>query len=340
MRWVWDEETLPEQVDAEAKFAQPPVTLFRGRGFYIAALFWVDAQTAIHQHSFAGAFQLVDGASLALRFGFDEHRYINAHLRLGEVLVEDVEVLEPGDTRPIRPGRESIHAVFHMDGPSLTLLVRQYTDPTAHPQLCYLPPSIAFDPSPPADHTGLRRLQLLSMLARTGDPLLEEMAGRAVGEDGALAVLGIVTRLVELPGATTLAQRLVDDVRRIDEEFAVALHGAIAHLERARRSLAATARVRGRDEHFLLGLLTFLPSRDEILRAVEKHHPGTDPRELAVRWACSIVRQTHGIEIAREEEQALESVLAMPPHSEGNGAEGTALTYFTRDSRLFEPLFR
>src|SRR4051794_18745742 len=38
-------------------FGDPPVTLYRGRDFYISALYWLEGTTNIHQHGFAGAFR-------------------------------------------------------------------------------------------------------------------------------------------------------------------------------------------------------------------------------------------------------------------------------------------
>ena len=55
---------LPQQVDPDARFGQPPVTLYRAPRFYIDALFWVDGTTTIHDHAFSGAFQVLAGQSI------------------------------------------------------------------------------------------------------------------------------------------------------------------------------------------------------------------------------------------------------------------------------------
>ena len=47
-------QALPEQMDVEAAFGNPPVTLFAGLRFHIDVYFWLDGTTEIHQHAFAG----------------------------------------------------------------------------------------------------------------------------------------------------------------------------------------------------------------------------------------------------------------------------------------------
>lgn len=92
---------LPQQVDPQARFGQPPVTLFRARRFYIDALFWLDGTTAIHDHGFSGAFQVVSGASIETNFAFDRSRDVDGHLSLGELKVEGSALRRAGDVRAV-----------------------------------------------------------------------------------------------------------------------------------------------------------------------------------------------------------------------------------------------
>ena len=81
-------------------FGQPAIRLYSGRGFYIEALFWLDASTAIHQHAFSGAFQVIEGGSVHAVYEFEQQERINSHLLVGKLNLCKAEVLRPGDTRP------------------------------------------------------------------------------------------------------------------------------------------------------------------------------------------------------------------------------------------------
>jgi hypothetical protein len=74
IQWTLAQSELPPQKDPTAKFGDPPITLFVSPRFYIDVYFWLDGTTAVHQHAFAGAFQVllarvstVGMSSIALR---------------------------------------------------------------------------------------------------------------------------------------------------------------------------------------------------------------------------------------------------------------------------------
>ena len=137
VKWVFAGEELPHQVDPTAKFGQPPVTLFRGRRFYIDALFWTDGTTSIHQHAFSGAFQVLAGSSIETRFNFDVERNVDGHFAIGTLSVASTAFLRRGDTRPIESGARLIHSVFHLERPSVTIVVRTFSDAASGPQFDY-----------------------------------------------------------------------------------------------------------------------------------------------------------------------------------------------------------
>jgi hypothetical protein len=67
VQWVLGTDRVPPQ-DLSSDFGQPPLVLYRNDLFYIEALFWVDAPTAIHEHGFEGAFHILEGSSLHCRY--------------------------------------------------------------------------------------------------------------------------------------------------------------------------------------------------------------------------------------------------------------------------------
>jgi len=81
IRWVHNSVSLPEQQDIEGRFGNPPITMFSGARFYIDVYYWLDGTTAIHQHSFTGAFQVLLGSSIHSRYSFREDKIINEHFQ-------------------------------------------------------------------------------------------------------------------------------------------------------------------------------------------------------------------------------------------------------------------
>lgn len=142
--WLMNSGEIPAQ-DA-TDFGQPPINLFVGDGFYIQALFWIDSTTAIHEHSFSGAFGVLHGSSVHSKYSFTVEKEVSRRLMIGRTAFLSAELLQRGDVREILPGDKLIHALFHLDRPSVSLVVR--TSPKLQlerPQYAYLKPHIAFD---------------------------------------------------------------------------------------------------------------------------------------------------------------------------------------------------
>lgn len=144
LRWLSSDVLLPTQFDLEAKFADPPLTLHVANAFYIAAYFWADGTTNVHQHAFTGAFQVLDGSSLHVEYEFERSSTHGDQLHFGRLGVRRHEVLKRGDVRRIPNGPSGIHSLFHLDQPSVTLIVRT-TKGLTLPQLAYLAPGVAYD---------------------------------------------------------------------------------------------------------------------------------------------------------------------------------------------------
>src|SRR5262249_25124801 len=137
---------LPHQTDPAALLGQPPVTLFRARRFYVDALFWVDGTTTIHDQAFAGSFQLLSGASIEATFTFAPSRDVDGHLRVGELNAIRSTLVHPGDVSLIPPGPSYIHSLFHLVRPSLSLVVRTFSDASMGVQRAYSPAGLGWNP--------------------------------------------------------------------------------------------------------------------------------------------------------------------------------------------------
>src|ERR1043166_9343978 len=164
----FDDGVLCGQPDLEASFGQPPLTTYYQEKFRIDMLFWLDGIPAIHQHGFSGAFHVMYGSSLHTEWTFREDTRLGTRLLLGDLRLKGAELLEMGTTRKIVAGSSFIHATYHLDRPTVSIVLRTNTERSFFPQYSYLVPSIAYaalELSP----TERRRIQLVKMMARLGD---------------------------------------------------------------------------------------------------------------------------------------------------------------------------
>ncbi|MEJ7603234.1 MAG: hypothetical protein WKG01_35430 [Kofleriaceae bacterium] len=284
VRWVLDYDDLVAQKNLEATFGQPPVTVFHHDRFYIEALFWLSSTTSIHQHAFAGAFSVLAGSSVQTRYRFEPRAEVERRLRFGTVSLRDVKILRPGDVETIELDGALIHSVFHLEHPSVTIVVRTGTKLTDEPQYAYYPPSVAVDVLDKCPQVA-RRLQFLELLRET-DPVQHRAAIRsAVAAWSPYAAF----RVLELEA------RRSDDLAVLDELIALARdrHGAeFASLRqvfaRRRRELIVSSRrasVSEPDLRFFLAVLLVLPDRASVYAALAAEYPGVDPRSQALAFA-------------------------------------------------------
>src|SRR5258708_40078157 len=78
VEWTLKQSELLRQKDPRANFGEPPITLFVGPRFYIDAYIWLEGTTAIHQHGFCGAFQVLMASSIHSWFEFEPSEKLKA----------------------------------------------------------------------------------------------------------------------------------------------------------------------------------------------------------------------------------------------------------------------
>jgi hypothetical protein len=264
-------------------FGQPELVVFDDPRFYIQLLFWLDGTTQIHQHEFSGAFHVLQGSSLHAEFAFANVRPVTAHFRLGDLQLTGIELLETGRTVPITSGAGSIHSLFHLETPSVTVVVRTHSDPGTGPQFTYLPPHVAVDPFF-SDALTTRRLQLLDVLDRTG------------AEDYGEVVRGMVAALDYERGFFTL-QNCLGALRERGEweetwNVFAKKHGALAayaaptleEIVWRDRLVHLRSSIEDADHRFFLALLLNVAQTSDLLRLVAGRFPG-DPVTTVLGWA-------------------------------------------------------
>jgi predicted metal-dependent enzyme (double-stranded beta helix superfamily) len=281
MRGFLLSDEQPAQTDSD--FGEPELVVYSHPRFYIQLLFWTDGTTAIHQHGFSGAFHVLHGSSIHARYGFDKARPVTPHLRVGNVRMKKIELLESGRTVPIVSGPRTIHSLFHLDSPSVTVVVRTQHDPGTGPQFNYLPPHVAIDPLH-GDPLTARRMQLLDVLEHVDDPGYADL------------VTGMIAALDFERGFHVL-RHCTGHLRRLGEWGAAIKafrkrHGTLA------AGVEATLREEGRRDairglrsaitepghRFFLALLMNAPTRADLLTLVARRFPDEAAVAVVMRW--------------------------------------------------------
>src|SRR6267143_517059 len=283
-KWGLTCDRLPGQPDLNAKFGQPPLTVYGGRDFRIEVLFWVQGIPGIHQHSFSGAFHVMHGSSLQSLWEFKPTEQVAMRLVLGRVSLKKAELLRKGDSRPIIAGKRLIHSTFHLDRPSLTVVVRTSGEIDKLPQYSYLPPTIAYA----QDHdvpSVKRRTQLLRMLLITGKCAeYREISRHVLGTDDAYSVFQFLLSTFEMLEDEDEQHNLLVAARSRHPRLIKALEPALLQLERRNKIVAIRERVSNSDLQFFLALLLNIPERRSILNLVEQRYPSRDPIAAIVTW--------------------------------------------------------
>jgi hypothetical protein len=299
IRWVHAESQLPRQPDIDAMFGNPPLTLYCGSRFYVDIYFWLDGTTDIHQHSFAGAFQVLTGSSIHSRYSFRQEQAINEHFLLGRVVLEDVELLREGDTRQIIPGREHIHSLFHLDRPSCTITVRTFVIPSRQPQYSYRKPYVAIDPFY-KDSSLVRKLQTVSMLLNLQPPGHDDLICDLISISDFQTTFLILQNASHLLGSSQIEQffelstghdrfgNLLAQARRKHGQLVDYLLPVLAETQRQDDIVRRRQFITSNEHRFFLALLLNVPSAKKILELVKKRFPENNPLDKVLDWVMEL----------------------------------------------------
>jgi hypothetical protein len=281
--WIQRTRSLPIQADPRSVFGQPPVTLYAGRGFIIDIYFWLDGSTSIHQHAFSGAFQVLAGGSVHGMYRFDPQESVNSHLRLGDVQLQDIELLKVGDCRRIYGGARFIHALFHLDRPSVTIVIRTQSELSWSPQYDYLPPHVAIDSF--YEEPLLRKKIEFADLLRQTDPArhMEFLSQLLAGSDAHTAFVLLRHFSTQFPEAERLAS-LVREARTRHGEWFRHLDTVFAEANRKTYLIEMRRRIHDPNHRFLLALFLNVPERDATLRLIVEQNPGADGLTTLMKW--------------------------------------------------------
>lgn len=289
--WVATTPVLPVQIDPQSQFGDPPVTLYNDGCLVIDIYFWVNSSTSIHQHAFAGAFFVLEGASVETEYDFHIERRYNQCLYSGQLQRRNIRLNKQGDCRPILPGPAFIHSLFHVDFPSVSLVVRTNVA-SCRPQLDYWWPRLALETDSEATPVQRRRLELLAMLGACRPAELPRFL-RTIFEGaspqevlwGFRRVLPYFRKNVGQLNELMREQRLVHG-ELIDD--AIAAFKAEAQLDglAAMRQHATSPASR-----LLLAMLLNARDPRDLLSLIQAHSECADPVEEALRLAAQLLSE-------------------------------------------------
>ena len=273
---------------SESGFGQPELIAFNDTRFYIQILFWLEGTTEIHQHEFSGAFHVMQGSSVHSEFEFLGALSVTPHIRTGDLRVKRIELLETGRTIPITSGRECIHSLFHLDTPSITVVIRTHHDPGTGPQYNYLPPHIAINPLH-SDALTTRRKQLLDVLETLDDPsyanIVEKMMESLDFERGFNILRHAMPRLQDLcewdPVLTTFQNR--------HGELAKGVPATLAECLRRETITQMRHHIDNPDHRFFLALLMNVQNRADINSLISERFPDQSPIDTILGWAEELI---------------------------------------------------
>ncbi len=297
--WVFAASHTFRQPHRAYLFGEPPVMLFQSIRFYVEALFWLSGTTTIHEHSFSGAFAVLAGSSVHSHWRFVTERVINSRMLCGQLGRVHTEILHPGSMRPIHAGDRLIHQLFHLDLPSVTIVVRTYGERRHLPQYSYLLPGLAIDRED-GDELRRRRLIFLDGMARGQIDGLQKYACRLIASCDLETLFYMFSTL----SSQKVDQDLLEDLYGIARER----HGDIVDLFRSvcdgeRRTRVVTAlrsKIHDPEARFLLALLMLMPDRDAILETIRLQFPDVEPLAAIETWVAGMSGKTIGFEFNDE----------------------------------------
>jgi hypothetical protein len=285
--WVLRTPVLPRQrLMGDTEFGEPPIHVFDTPKFFIQILYWLDGTTSIHQHGFSGAFHVLAGSSLHSQFEFETTRRINAHLRIGDIRLQSAEILKPGTTQSIFAGGSMIHSLFHLERPSVTVVVRTPSEAESGPQYDYLRPSLALDPFYVPELLK-RRAQSLTLYARVAHPDFLPLLGDTLARADAFELVYLARAIC--PYLTLdQARAAVETARPRHPMLVDVLKQVVGDIIRQRMIIGLRRKLRDPNHRLFLALLMSFRSAEELFAVVKAEYPYREPEDVVLDWMADL----------------------------------------------------
>jgi len=299
LEWTLGETELPTQRDIPGRFGEPPITVYSAPRFHIDVYFWFHGTTSVHQHAFCGAFQVMHGSSIHSWYDFEASDVVNSFCEIGEMRLRSCDLLNVGDVQKILPGRQYIHSLFHLDHPSVSIVIRTDKSPLFLPQFDYHKPGLAVDPFFEQVATIKKQQAIGAMLRARRSDADEELTKLLTNSDFHTAFLYLTivhshlrsNGIGQMFGAAEWKKRFEDLLDITAERHgtrAEMLRKVFAYRERLDDLVNRRSFVDAPDHRFFFALLLNLDSRDEIIRLIAERFPDSDPIEKILDWTYEL----------------------------------------------------
>ena len=297
--WSLGETELPPQRDVYAKFADPPITIYSGPRFHIDVYFWFEGTTAIHQHGFCGAFQVLMGSSIHSWYDFEQRIPVNTFASIGDMKLKVCELLEVGAVQPILAGRQYIHSLFHLDYPSATIVVRTDKSPLHLPQFSYEKPFLAIDPFF-EQNTTIKKLQMMSTLFRAGRPEADASVAKMLDETDLQTSYMILAQVRHMMKSNQLSEMFnpdaakarfstfLDIVARRHGEAGEAMRPVFERYDVLDDIVLRRTYVTNAEHRFFMALLLNVEGRDRIFGLIKQRFQNAEPLEKVLDWVFDL----------------------------------------------------
>jgi hypothetical protein len=332
LNWVGAADTLPYQMNIEATFGEPPVTLFWHPAFYIEALYWSSSTTTIHGHGFAGAFQVLAGASLQSLFEFTSQESTRAICRIGKLRQMEARVLRAGATQKILGGEDFVHSVFHLGYPSVTIVVRTHHRAAGRQYIYYRPGvALAYNYESAFDQRTNRLLQVARLQALLKSTDLRTTVAR-IGQSCELAASFRLLQVVQpILGADGRGEAVAEIIATLVKAggYKVAKLAEAVNLERRLTPLWRARQMVVDDElRLCLALLLTRQDRRFVMSIVSDYTGTAEPSRNIAGWIRALaVQRVLNIPADQETEDMLAGWLgrAAGPASHAQGTDIAAV---------------
>jgi len=299
--WSLKQKELPPQRDLHGNFGDPPITIYSGPRFHVDVYFWFDGTTAIHQHGFCGAFQVLLGSSIHSWYEFERHEVVNTFCETGEMSLKLCELLEVGDVQEILPGRQYIHALFHLEQPSATIVVRTDKSPLHQPQFSYHKPSLAIDPFF-EQSTTTKKIQTMSALIRAKRPDADALITEYLETSDLQTTFLILMRLRGMLRADALKQlfnldsprsrfdAFLDVVERRHGQAGEVFRPIFQRFDMIDEIVMRRGYVTDPEHRFFMALLMNVEGRERIFSLIKQRFKDIDPVEKVLDWVFDLAQ--------------------------------------------------
>jgi hypothetical protein len=209
------------------------------------------------------------------------------------------EILEDGAVQEINPGRGYIHSLFHLDDPSVTIVVRTRKSPMFLPQYSYHKPHLALDPFYVQDSM-TKKVQSMGAMLKAKRPDADEKIGELLANSDIQQTFHLLQNLRSMLRTDKVKQMF--KVENFDGRFeALFAISKAKHGSRAERLLdvfeyqdKVVSTVNRRDYvtdpalRFFLAVLLNVEGRENIYKLIRQRYPDADPQDKVLDWTFDL----------------------------------------------------